>query len=92
MIVQNAKAADPHTSQLAGQQVEANGTAGEQRQHCLELVKSNPGRTSAELAAVSDTLDRYQVARRLSEIRGITQGESRRCHQSGRQAVTWWPL
>ena len=87
----NARATDPITSKLAGHEVEAEGTAGIQRILCLQLLASHPGATTNELATHSE-LDRYQIARRLPELRerGLVRNTGvRPCAVSGRLAMTW---
>jgi hypothetical protein len=71
----------------------ATGKRGEQCRAALALVVAHPGKTSMELAALG-TLDRYQLARRLPDLREIGRvrnGEDRVCTASGRLASTWWP-
>lgn len=87
MII-NARATDPLSSVLAGEEVEATGVATFQRQQALRAVKSFPDKTSKELAALTG-LDRYVLARRLPEILEIEKGEMRKCVVSGRMSVTW---
>lgn len=52
----------------------------------LELVTKNPGKTSKELGELG-TLDRYQVARRLSDLHnaGLVRKE-----EVGSNDVTWF--
>jgi len=58
----------------------------------LELVRKYPGRTSAELAAQSQGIDRWTAARRLPELRAaqlVRNGAERRCAVTGKRALTW---
>lgn len=66
--------ADPEASHRAEIRVRESGVMRGQALIVLGLVKSAPGRTSKELAAVDSFmrgkcgLDRYQIARRLPEL------------------------
>lgn len=87
---------DPSTSKAAEQAVTRSGRRQKQAEQVLELVRSAPGFTSAELASISEQLDRSQIARRLPELASeninlIHRGKSRRCTVLGTAGVTWWP-
>lgn len=64
---------DPVSSECAEIRMRESGEMRGQALIVLGLVKSAPGRTSKELAAIdaflrSNHLDRYQIARRLPEL------------------------
>ena len=102
-----ARNSDPATSHAAARQVTKDGTRKRQAQEVLALVERFPGRTSAELAAIPiadliargavgfSGLDRYQIARRLSELADpangglVERGEARKCNVTGMRALTW---
>lgn len=88
MIV-NARTTDPESSHIAGAEVEQSGIAEAQRSIVLAAVKLRQGLTSKELASQAG-LDRYMVARRLSEIKSVKKGDMRICSISKRLCVTWW--
>lgn len=93
--------ADPHTSHVAARRVTRDGTRGRQADEVLRLVRAYPGLTSQELSEHSvevgytTPLDRYQVARRLSELADpangglIERGEARECTVTRHLALTW---
>ena len=86
-----ARPEDPSSSHEAAQEITESGTRSAQCRAALELVRANPSSTSLELANLGD-LDRYQLARRLADLRNAGQvenGEQRRCLVSGRNALTW---
>lgn len=86
-----ARTTDPITSHMAAAAIQ--GEASRQRVVIRKLVEEHPGLTSQELAEHSD-LDRYQIARRLPELRAkgkVIMGHYRPCKVSGRQAHTWVP-
>jgi hypothetical protein len=89
-----ARASDPLSSHVAATEVTRSGRRALQTAEVLRLLKMHPGTTSRELAART-YLDRYVAARRLPEMiegRLVRQGEARICAESGRLAVTWWPV
>ena len=77
---------DPVSSSVAADKAERDGTIGRQARATLALVRRYPGRTSKELAALS-SLDRYQLARRLPELR--TAGVVERTDEESE--CRWWP-
>ena len=84
---------DPATSRQAEAAITNSGSRQTQAEHVLELVRQVSGLTSAELAAYSVTLDRWQVARRLPDLEAnnlIRKGKARRCTCTGKSSVTWW--
>lgn len=83
-----ARSTDPQSSHDAAAQVEANQTARHQREAVIDLVYIHPGRTSKELAELSEDMDRHQVARRLPEAEEA--GSVKRKEVKGKQ-ITWWP-
>ena len=92
-----ARATDPETSHAAAEEIETSGSAEAQRNAVFELVSAHPGCTSDELAAFSKHLDRWQVARRLPELRDkyalvTTRGGTKReSTVTGRTGLCWWP-
>jgi hypothetical protein len=90
-----ARRSDPETSHAAAAEMLHSGKLTAQQGRVLALVAKHPGCTSLELAAISDgKLDRYQIARRLPELkRGhvVRMGSTRKCNIGDRPAVTWWP-
>lgn len=83
--------ADPVTSDMAAERIEASGHATAQRRAVLEAVLAHPGRTSAELAQLAG-MDRYAPARRLPELRkaGLVRNAGQRnCMIAGTLAETW---
>jgi len=66
--------------------------AAKQRIKMKKFVQENGGHTSNELGELSDEYDRYQFARRLSELRAsgsLINPHTRPCGVSGREAMTW---
>lgn len=79
---------DPASSHRAEERVRASGAMRGQRKIAFELVKQYPGKSSKELAKLG-TLDRYQLARRLSDLyhmKLVTRTEN------GSDDVRWWPV
>lgn len=86
----NYRSNDPPTSALAGQTIEASGTARQQRRQCLEAVAAMPGLTAREIEAHIG----IKAHKRLPELRAaglIRNGPARTCSVSGRLALTWDP-
>lgn len=81
-----SRTADPVSSKRAEAQVNRTGVMRGQRMIALSLVEANPGSTSKELANLG-TLDRYQLARRLSELRTM---KLVRTTQTGNEDLRWW--
>lgn len=87
------RSTDGKPSRLAAEEMNASGKRGAQARAALALVMQRPGRTSMELAGLGG-LDRYQLARRLPDLRDaglVKNGDDRVCEASGRLAATWWP-
>lgn len=82
---------DPDTSYQAEQRMNISGKRKAQQQIVSDLVKTNNGKTSAELAQLSG-LDRAMIARRLPELTTVKKGIAVKCSVNGTQAVTWWSL
>lgn len=83
---------DPVTSHMAASEITISGVRADQCRQVLALVAMYPDRTSFELSARSRTLDRYQVARRMSDLEhaGVVRKNGKRnCCISGKKAVTW---
>ena len=89
-----ARASDPETSHEAAAAIKASGELGRQQRAVLDLVRRFPGRTSIELAALSDRqFDRYQVARRLPELAPVYVRRSDSVVEiNGRRHHTWFPV
>ena len=93
MLAPAARNSDPETSHLAEKEITTSGKRGAQMMLVVEKVKTLIGFTSAELAKATG-LDRYMVARRLSDARGldfVMNGDSRKCDVTGKKAMTWYP-
>ncbi len=87
----HARASDPITSHEAAARNEPRRP--NQIVQVAQLVRENPGHTSAELAYLCDR-DRYMVARRLSDARDknlVFPGTKKTCEINRGAAVTWWP-
>jgi hypothetical protein len=85
---------DPHTSELAAASHTASGARASQQRAAAAAVARFPGRTSRELSVLAG-LDRHELARRLPECevgRAVFKGGARSCRESGRLAITWWPV
>lgn len=90
-----ARRHDPVTSHEAAEKVTKSGSRATQQHAVLELVKSRPGNTSAELAVWGSNLGRHVIARRLPELREaglVRNGEPTRCDVTGNRALSWWPV
>lgn len=83
-----ARATDPSSSHAAADELERSGRADRQLDQVQRLVRRYPGRTSKMLATMG-RVDRYMVARRLSELE--RQGRVRRRDAGGGAQLTWWP-
>jgi DNA-binding MarR family transcriptional regulator len=91
LFAPRARRSDPISSHDAADELEATGRLRVQQQVVLDAVHRFPGLTSRELAGQAH-LDRYMVARRLSELQAgglITRGPLRVCALGQRRAVTW---
>jgi len=88
-----ARSSDPISSHLAAEEMTNSGKRGAQQRISADTVKRFPGHTSLELSKLCG-LDRYQLARRLSEIENLSveKGPLRCCKISGRKAMTWYPI
>jgi hypothetical protein len=95
---QAARNSDPITSHMAANDVTTSGKRQTHIRMLSEIVTRNPDMTSAEIAfMVADKhpeLTRHEVARRLADCKGTTlrQGASRKCKQSNRMCITWFPM
>lgn len=89
----NARHTDPESSAMADIAFTASGEKDKQAWEVLQLVARHQECTALELADFSE-LDRYQIQRRLSDLKRagyVTHGaRSRACRKSGRPAVQWW--
>lgn len=91
-MYQPARNTDPSTSREAAEFVTMTGKRAAQQALTAMAVERYPGLTSLELSKRS-RIDRYTLARRLSEcekIGTVKRGQVRRCGVSGRTAVTWY--
>ena len=82
---------DPVTSQLSDIENETSGLRARQMKEVVEALEGYSEVTSYELAALSK-IDRYTVARRLSDAREcnlVVNGDKRKCKITGRMALTW---
>lgn len=85
---------DPETSHAAAVDVVATGQLQGELERIAAGLSRRPGLTSRELA-VAINEDRYVVAKRMSvlEARGVAKrGDIRECSESGKRAITWWPV
>lgn len=88
------RATDPDTSRAAASAHLASGANDAQRLAVLEVVISEPGLTSDEIAALAK-IDRHAAGRRCPELERagkIRRGEARVSSVGGRRGVTWWPV
>jgi len=82
---------DPISSFEAEEEITKSGIRGSQMREILELVKKHPRSTSRELSTLC-RLDRYQIARRLSDLEfagKVEKGRTRLCTIGQRKAVEW---
>lgn len=84
---ERSRRTDPDSSRRAERAVRDSGAMRGQQLTCLELVKQYPGRSSKELAELGP-LDRYQLARRLSDLRVMELVESR---EFANDDLRWYP-
>ena len=87
--ITQSRRSDPATSRAAAEQHEAK--AASHREVLLAAVRKHPGKTAAELAAITG-LDYHESARRLPELRKsghIVRGEARTCSIRGNECQTW---
>ena len=87
----SARIADPLTSHIAAESVEASGRAGTQRDRILAYVKAHPNQTAGEIAQGMNT-DQYTPSRRLPELEraGLVRVSGRRaCRVKGSLMQTW---
>ena len=88
-----SRANDIESSKAAEQEINESGSRFTQQVILYNLVKKCPGLTSREMTAFCN-LDRYQIARRLSDLQNggaIEKGPVRQCHLGDRIAATWIP-
>lgn len=90
-----ARNSDPLSSHLAAEEVTASGRRDSQKREILDWLRHHHhlrgAVTSMELAH-SAGIDRYVVARRLSDLEHdglVVRGPMRVCATSGRMAITW---
>ena len=85
-----ARATDPDTSHLAGEDVTDSGARSRQQRMVLQGLVRYPNLTTRELAARMNVC-RYTVARRMPELAPIYVSVvgKRRCTVTGRTAQVW---
>lgn len=92
-IVARARARDPETSHIAATEVENNGTASAHRDIIAAYLRSNPGKTNAEIAEGSG-LQYCQIHKRMSELERmnlVIRGQQKKCPIHQRLMIQWWP-
>lgn len=82
-----SRTSDPLSSKKAEEDCKRSGVMRGQRVLAMELVEKFPGRTSKQLADLG-TLDRYQLAKRLPELREL---KLVRTTHEGSSELRWWP-
>lgn len=88
-----ARTSDPRSSHEAADDITMSGQRAFQQKTTANAVRRFPGFTSRELAEKLK-LDRYMLARRLSECEAageVRRGQMRRCGVSKKLATTWYP-
>lgn len=83
---------DPSSSHEAEREINRSGSRAVQQEIILSAVRNHPGHTSKELTEFCQ-LDRYQIARRLSDLESagaVCKGRIRQCRIGGRNSVTWY--
>ena len=91
MTVARARNTDPMTSHEAATRAELSGSAQNQRDKCLEVVKAHSNHTAAEIALIAG-IDRYAASRRLPELRQrglVRNGVVAVCGVTKTKAMTW---
>jgi len=83
-----ARNSDPSTSHQSDRDITLDGTKERQLQQVYNAVKQWRNCTSRELAKFAD-LDRYMVARRLSEHPQVRKSGKHKCIFSGRMCCIW---
>lgn len=90
-----ARAYDLSSSHAAADAIETSGKAQHHREILLAVVREHPGLTSAEITQYCE-LDRWQVARRLPELRNgklvYNSDKKRECRMLGSLAFEWHPV
>jgi DNA-binding MarR family transcriptional regulator len=87
-----ARNSDPITSHIAAARIKAIGTLAAHQTKILAAVRSHPGSTYVELAALTG-LERHAVGRRLGEIQSagyIKPGQP--VNRGGRLMRAWYPV
>lgn len=89
-----ARGRDPKPSKDAASEITASGARESQLKAVLALVRDNTMHTSLELSKLCP-FDRYQIARRLSELEHaglVTKSGIRQCTVGKRDASVWEAL
>jgi DNA-binding MarR family transcriptional regulator len=89
-----ARRVDPSTSHESAADLVGSGQLHGELERIAAGLERRPGLTSRELASAINE-DRYMVAKRMTvlEARGLARrGEVRKCSESGKRAITWWPV
>lgn len=84
---------DPPSSKEAAHKQVSSGRHDAQLVAVLHGVEEYPGRTSRELAELTE-MDRYMVARRLPDLNKMSRvirGRMRKCRAGNALAMVWWP-
>lgn len=95
-VVARARRADPETSHIAAEQIEANGTAQDHRNIIAAYLKQHPGQTNGEIAEGCG-LDYSQVHKRMKGLEAmnlVIRGAKRYCTtkgRTGRMYTSWFP-
>lgn len=85
---------DPTTSLHAARRLVDEGRLAPQLSEILDMVRSNPGRTTLELSELEGCrLDRYTIAKRMSllEESGMVRRGAARVQANGRSAHEYYP-
>lgn len=89
-----SRRSDPETSHESAAEVVESGQLQGELERIAAGLSRRPGLTSRELASAINE-DRHIVAKRMSVLkaRGVAKdGEPRECSESGKRAITWWPV
>lgn len=88
-----ARTSDPETSHESAEFHTASGKRATQQRMVAKAVRTFPGHTSNELAAILQ-VHQDVPQKRLSECKtagAVFCGDKRKCTVTGRPALTWWP-
>lgn len=88
-----ARNTDPFTSHLSSAEITNSGQRTSQSILVSQLVADAPGKTSQELAHMSNN-DRHMIARRLPDAERfgwVMRGPAKTCSITNKKALTWFP-